>query len=147
MALCGKGMLITFTEVNRRDEQDFNEWYNREHIDERVNLPGFKRARRYVAVKGSPKYFATYECSKVDDLATVLHVSDRGSAVTLLTHDRLVDETVVDGRRKQRSRELNGSLFGAGGSEDINRHGMEWGRAFGASLRVISLWYRVKAHA
>ena len=70
MALCGKGMLITFTEVKRRDEQDFNEWYNREHIDERVNLPGFKRARRYVAVKGSPKYFATYECSKVDDLAT-----------------------------------------------------------------------------
>lgn len=70
MALCGKGMLITFTEVKRRDEQDFNEWYNREHIDERVNLPGFKRARRYVAVKGSPKYFATYECSRVGDLAT-----------------------------------------------------------------------------
>lgn len=70
MALCGKGMLITFTEVKRRDELDFNEWYNREHIDERVNLPGFKRARRYVAVKGSPKYFATYECSKVGDLAT-----------------------------------------------------------------------------
>jgi len=70
MALRGKGMLAVFTEVNPRHERDLNEWYNREHIDERVNLPGFHRARRYVAVKGSPKYLATYECDSADDLAT-----------------------------------------------------------------------------
>lgn len=70
MALFGKGMLITLTEVKVRDERDFNEWYNREHIDERVNLPGFHRARRYVALRGSPKYLATYECDSVNDLAT-----------------------------------------------------------------------------
>ena len=70
MALHGKGMLITFTEVKARDERDFNEWYNREHIDERINLPGFHRARRYIAVRGSPKHLATYECDSVDDLAT-----------------------------------------------------------------------------
>ncbi len=69
MALRGKGMLITLTEVKPRHERDFNEWYNREHIDERVNLPGFHRARRYVALRGSPKYFATYECDHVGDLA------------------------------------------------------------------------------
>lgn len=69
MALRGKGMLVTFTEVRAAEERDFNEWYNREHIDERINLPGFRRARRYVAVKGDPKYFATYECGTVDDLA------------------------------------------------------------------------------
>jgi len=74
MALRGKGMLVVFNEVKSRDEADFNEWYNREHIDERVDLPGFHRARRYVAVKGSPqkspKYLATYECEQVGDLAT-----------------------------------------------------------------------------
>lgn len=70
MALRGKGMLVVFTEVNPRHERDLNEWYNREHIDERVNLPGFHRARRYIAVKGSPKYLATYECDSADDLAT-----------------------------------------------------------------------------
>jgi hypothetical protein len=70
MALRGKGMLVVFTEVKPRDERDFNEWYNREHIDERVNLPGFNRARRYVALRGSPKYLATYECDSVNDLAT-----------------------------------------------------------------------------
>lgn len=70
MALRGKGMLVVFAEVSARHERDFNEWYNREHIDERVNLPGFRRARRYVAIKASPKYLATYECSRVGDLAT-----------------------------------------------------------------------------
>ena len=69
MPLHGKGMLVVFCEVKARDERDFNEWYNREHIDERVNLPGFHRGRRYVAVRGSPKYLATYECDSVDDLA------------------------------------------------------------------------------
>ena len=69
MALLGKGMLLVFNEVKPRHERDFNEWYNREHIDERVNLPGFHRARRYVAVKASPKYLATYECDTVADLA------------------------------------------------------------------------------
>ncbi len=70
MALHGKGMLVVFTEVKPGHERDLNEWYNREHIDERINLPGFHRARRYVAVKGSPKYLATYECDSVADLAT-----------------------------------------------------------------------------
>src|SRR6266849_5773305 len=69
MGLRGKGMLITWTEVKAAHEKDFNEWYNREHLNERVGLPGFRRARRYVAVKADPKYFATYECSKVGDLA------------------------------------------------------------------------------
>jgi hypothetical protein len=67
--LRGRGMLITLTEVRARDELDYNEWYNREHIDERVDMPGFRRARRYVATRGDPKYLATYECAKVSDLA------------------------------------------------------------------------------
>ena len=70
MALLGKGMLITFTQVSDADEEDYNEWYNREHIDERVWMPGFHRARRYVADGPAPiKYFATYETDTVEDLA------------------------------------------------------------------------------
>src|SRR5215813_1293611 len=72
MALRGKGMLMVLNEVKPRDARDFNEWYNREHIDERVNLPGFHRARRYVSADGRtrPRYLATYECDVVGDLAT-----------------------------------------------------------------------------
>jgi len=70
MALYGKGMLMTFTETPLGVEEDFNEWYNREHIDERVWMPGFHRARRYVDADGDAriKYFATYETDKVEDL-------------------------------------------------------------------------------
>ncbi len=71
MPLLGTGMLMTFTEVPEEHEQDFNEWYNREHIDERTRLPGFLRSRRYVACEGtlSPKYVAWYETRDVLDLA------------------------------------------------------------------------------
>ncbi len=75
MALHGKAMLVVFTESKPSHERDLNEWYNREHIDERINLPGFHRARRYVAVKGSPKYLATYECDSVADLATPAYLA------------------------------------------------------------------------
>ncbi|MFO1160893.1 MAG: DUF4286 family protein [Reyranellaceae bacterium] len=76
MPLHGKGMLVVYSEAAARDERDLNEWYNREHIDERINLPGFHRARRYVAVRGSPKYLATYECDSADDLVApgYLHI-------------------------------------------------------------------------
>src|SRR4051794_38370562 len=74
MSLRGKGMLVVFAEVKSRHESDFNEWYNREHIDERLDMPGFQRARRYVAVTGSPKYLAIYECDRVGDLGTPLYL-------------------------------------------------------------------------
>lgn len=71
MAFLGAGMLVTFTEVAADLEDEFNEWYNREHIDERVNMPGFHRARRYIAADSSTlvKYFATYETNTAEDLS------------------------------------------------------------------------------
>jgi hypothetical protein len=71
MGLYGKGMLITLTETDPSDEADFNEWYNREHLDERVWMPGFHRARRYVDPDGSApvKYIATYETDVAEDLS------------------------------------------------------------------------------
>jgi hypothetical protein len=75
MALHGKGMLVVYTDVKPRHERDLNEWYNREHIDERIGLPGFHRARRYVAVRGAPRYLATYECDSVSDLATPAYLA------------------------------------------------------------------------
>lgn len=75
MAMNGNGVLLTFAEVPAEIEADFNEWYNREHIDERVNMPGFSRARRYRALEGRPKYFATYETAEVADLAAPAYLA------------------------------------------------------------------------
>lgn len=70
MRLFGKGLLLTFTEVPEKDDADFNEWYNREHLDERIDLPGFRRARRYKAIDAGIRYLSTYEALEADAIAS-----------------------------------------------------------------------------
>jgi len=70
MRLFGQAMLMTFTEVAPEHDADFGEWYNREHLDERINLPGFRRARRYQAVRAPIRYLSTYEALRIDDIAS-----------------------------------------------------------------------------
>jgi hypothetical protein len=60
MPLAGKGMLLTSMDIDPADEPDFNRWYDREHLEERVAIDGFLEARRYVAHSGSPKYLCLY---------------------------------------------------------------------------------------
>lgn len=61
MALLGKGLLAIWNGITDSAEADFVRWHIREHIPERVRLPGFLRGRRYVAYQGRPKYFNFYE--------------------------------------------------------------------------------------
>jgi hypothetical protein len=60
MPLAGKGMLLTSMDVDAADEPEFNRWYDREHLEERVAIDGFLEARRYVAHAASPKYLSLY---------------------------------------------------------------------------------------
>jgi len=60
MPLAGKGMLLTSMDIDADDEADFNRWYDREHLIERVAIDGFLEARRYIAHRGSPKYLCLY---------------------------------------------------------------------------------------
>jgi hypothetical protein len=60
MPIAGKGMLLTSMDVDAAHEADFNRWYDREHLEERVAIDGFIEARRYVAEEGAPKYLSLY---------------------------------------------------------------------------------------
>ncbi len=60
MPIAGKGMLLTSMNIDPSDEAEFNRWYDREHLEERVAIDGFVEARRYVAHDGSPKYLSLY---------------------------------------------------------------------------------------
>ncbi|MGB3718106.1 MAG: hypothetical protein DIU63_10880 [Proteobacteria bacterium] len=60
MPLRGKGMLITSMDVDPAEEDDFNLWYDREHLAERVAIEGFIEARRWIAEEAPTKYFCTY---------------------------------------------------------------------------------------
>lgn len=68
MPLAGKGMLLTSMDIDPSDEADFNRWYDREHLEERVAIPGFLEARRYVAHQGRPKYLCLYSTATFDVL-------------------------------------------------------------------------------
>jgi hypothetical protein len=68
MPIAGKGMLLTSMNVDAADEAEFNRWYDREHLEERVAIAGFLEARRYVAYDGNPKYLSLYSTETFDVL-------------------------------------------------------------------------------
>ena len=70
MPLAGKGMLITSMDVDPDEEDDFNLWYDREHLAERVAIPGFLEARRWIADKAETKYFCTYSTETFEALSS-----------------------------------------------------------------------------
>jgi hypothetical protein len=70
MPLAGKGMLITSMDVDPADEQDFNVWYDREHLAERVGIEGFLEARRWIADQAPTKYFCTYSTDTFEALSS-----------------------------------------------------------------------------
>ena len=61
MSLKGVGMLCTRMDVDSTDVAEFNRWLDKEHMEERVRIPGFLGARRYIAITGAPKYLNLYE--------------------------------------------------------------------------------------
>ena len=70
MAKRGNGIFLVYTDIDPKFEEEFNAWYNTEHLAELLNLPGFLDAARYAAYKGGPKYLAVYELASADALKT-----------------------------------------------------------------------------
>lgn len=71
MAKKGQGLFLVYTDLaDPKHDEEFNAWYDTEHLPELLGYPGFLDAARYVAVKGGPKYLAVYELASVDALQT-----------------------------------------------------------------------------
>ena len=62
----GRGLLMVYVDVPPEHEDEFNRWYDEEHIPERLSIPGVLNAARYVAVRGGPKYLACYEIDRAE---------------------------------------------------------------------------------
>jgi hypothetical protein len=68
MSLLGKGALLVWHDIAAGRESDYNEWHSKEHMLERVGVPGFLRGYRHEAISGAPRFLDFYE---VEDLATL----------------------------------------------------------------------------
>jgi hypothetical protein len=61
MSLRGSALLVFSHDVVPGSETDWTEWHDREHVPERLAIPGFERLRRYVALSTGPRFFYFYE--------------------------------------------------------------------------------------
>ena len=64
------GILAIWNDCTPEGEADYERWYQREHLIERVAVPGFRSGRRYEAVSGDRRFFTFYEVDDTDVLAS-----------------------------------------------------------------------------
>ncbi len=55
------GLLMTLTQPEARSEEEFNAWYDDEHMAERLSISGFVSARRWISRAVPGPYLATHE--------------------------------------------------------------------------------------
>ena len=54
------GLLFVWTNIDPLYEADFNKWYDREHVEERIAIEGFTVGARYIASRAPRKYLGLY---------------------------------------------------------------------------------------
>ncbi|WP_369790890.1 hypothetical protein [Rouxiella sp. WC2420] len=64
------GMLFVATNVAAQDEADFNQWYDREHVEERVRIEGFLSGTRYQSLQGGRKYLGLYKTESLESFTS-----------------------------------------------------------------------------
>ena len=62
----GTGLMMVWADIPADKEDDFNHWYQEEHLQELLSVPGVLSAARYEAVSSGPKHLACYELESAD---------------------------------------------------------------------------------
>ena len=61
MTTAQPGLLAVWNAIAPEHDGTFNVWYDSEHLDERLAVPGFRNARRYRAADDRHRYAALYD--------------------------------------------------------------------------------------
>jgi hypothetical protein len=107
------GILAVWNDCRPGGEAEYEAWYQGEHLRERVAVPGFVFARRFVAIQDvSPRYFTFYETETPEVLRSAAYL-ERGANPTPMTQRIMsgifqnMTRTVC--RRTQRTGEMEGA--------------------------------------
>ena len=89
-------LLIVVVDVDPEHEDEFNRWYDEEHIPEKRATRGFRSAHRYASHDVPGRYLAVYEVDDADVVTSAEYMtqtmSERAHAVMATWH--LVDRSV-----------------------------------------------------
>ena len=76
------GLLFVISEPPPAMEEELNEWYDREHIPERLAIDGFVSALRFVSAERPRRFLALYDLTSVGILQTPQYKAFAGANFT-----------------------------------------------------------------
>jgi len=69
-ALLGEAAVLIWNDVAPEGRMQFYDWNDKQHIPERLAIPGFRRGRRYARPGHSPEWLTLYEARDIDVLTS-----------------------------------------------------------------------------
>lgn len=88
-ALLGAGAVVIWNDIKPEGRDAFYTWHDKEHMPERLALPGFLRGRRYRKAGHSPEWLTLYEAQDLEALRSPQYLA-RLNAPTPQTKATLV---------------------------------------------------------
>lgn len=77
-----KGLLLVISDPPAAFEEEFNAWYDTDHIPERLAIPGFETGTRFVSADRERRYLALYDLAQVGVLETPEYLAYSGANFT-----------------------------------------------------------------
>lgn len=70
MALLGTAAMLLWYDIVPDQAAEHDDWHTRQHFPERVGIPGFLRAQRWVSQSPGPRYLVVYEVADIAVLSS-----------------------------------------------------------------------------
>lgn len=87
-AVLGQAAVLIWNDVAREGREQFYRWHDKEHIPERLAIPGFRRGRRFIKPGHSPEWLTMYEAVDLSVLVSPQYLA-RLNAPTSATVEAL----------------------------------------------------------
>jgi hypothetical protein len=66
--MLGKAAVAMWWDIAPEVRAEWEDWHTREHMPERLSIPGFLRGTRWIAESGQLSYFVLYEAERLETL-------------------------------------------------------------------------------
>lgn len=63
--MLGRAAVAMWWDIAPEMKTEFEDWHSHEHMPERLEIPGFLRGTRWIALSGEPSYFVLYEAARL----------------------------------------------------------------------------------